>query len=245
MKITYCSDLHCEFINGSADLYSKFTNAENSDVLVIAGDISTTEYGVDELFSIVSKNYSITLYVLGNHDYWGRDLKDTKFMYQNPFDNVKILDKTYIDIDGVRFYGGTMWTDYNNQNPLVMLQCRSYMKDFDVMTCHNARIDIEDFIYENRLFRERLEESFTGFSGKKVVISHHCPVVDYCDSEPICYAYGNTKVDMEGIDHWIFGHTHSRIDGDVINNCRIYSNARGYFGYESMAYSFEQRTIEI
>lgn len=70
---------------------------------------------------------------------------------------------------------------------------------------------------------------------KKVVVSHHCPVMV---EDPIYESNGLSEafvVPMEGyiensdIDHWVFGHTHyNGANGMKVGKCTMHTNQVGY-----------------
>ena len=145
MRIAVCSDLHLEF--------SPIT-LENPgvDVLVLSGDIMVNaDVGVwDEaqlemgfmtersqkmhkFMQNCSAEFPVVLYVAGNHEHYHGDYARTipelkeKFSY---LENVHILDKETFELDDVVFFGGTLWTDMNREDPLTLYQMTSRMNDF-------------------------------------------------------------------------------------------------------------------
>lgn len=72
MKIKLLSDLHLELCS-----YSIVKGDE--DILVLAGDISpSTEKSIELISKYLTNNPKNTvIYVLGNHDYYGRSIKET------------------------------------------------------------------------------------------------------------------------------------------------------------------------
>jgi len=113
MKIALASDLHLEF--GPIVL----ENTENADVLILSGDICVaTKFGpdADALFQGASKAFPYVLYVMGNHEHYNGDYATSKSRLKavlERYPNIYLLDKEAIIINGVTFYGGTLWTDFN------------------------------------------------------------------------------------------------------------------------------------
>ena len=57
---------------------------------------------------------------MGNHEHYGYEFDKTyNYLKSVVPDNVVLLEKEYYDLDGVRFIGGTLWTDLNRNNPLT------------------------------------------------------------------------------------------------------------------------------
>jgi predicted phosphodiesterase len=144
MKVALASDLHLEF--GDLDL----TNDENADVLVLAGDIfiATELMGlnspIENFASTRAKKYydfivrccerfPEVIMVSGNHEHYHGDFYTTHDTIRKSFsdlENFNYLDKDFLIIKGTVFFGGTLWTDMNNQDPVTMLQMQGAMNDY-------------------------------------------------------------------------------------------------------------------
>lgn len=150
MKIAVCSDLHLEF--GDLDL----TNNENADVLVLGGDIFVAEdvknFGyVDEQIMAAtpsmlargeryynfmkrcSERFKFVILIMGNHEHYHGDYAQTASVIRTvvgEFSNVHFLDKEWRIINGVLFYGGTLWTDMNGEDPNTLYQIAGMMNDY-------------------------------------------------------------------------------------------------------------------
>jgi Icc-related predicted phosphoesterase len=151
LKIAVCSDLHLEF--GALDI----TNDDGADVLILSGDICVAKdldvvpdpYGIIkhskydtclEFFANCSKQFNHVIYVMGNHEHYHGDfgISDKiirKFLEQ--FANIHLLDKSHIDINDVRFIGGTLWTDMNKEDGVTLYQIKSFMNDFKIIKNSN------------------------------------------------------------------------------------------------------------
>ena len=145
MKVAYCSDLHLEF----GDL--RLENTEGADVLVLAGDIVVarevsfhkTRYKMTQdknyngrfydFFKRVSEQFKHVVYVVGNHEHYSFDFKETvEHLKENlkVFPNIYLLDKDCKLIDDVMFIGGTLWTDVNGSDSEAMNYISRRMNDF-------------------------------------------------------------------------------------------------------------------
>jgi len=150
MKIAVCSDLHLEF--GDLD----FTNDENAHVLILGGDIFVAEdvknFGyVDEqimaatpsmlargerYYNFVkrcSDRFPQVVLIMGNHEHYHGDYAETASIIRTvvgEFSNVHFLDKEWRIINGVLFYGGTLWTDMNGEDPNTLYQIAGMMNDY-------------------------------------------------------------------------------------------------------------------
>lgn len=149
MKIAICSDLHLEF--GSLEL----KNPGDVDVLILSGDI-LVENDLDiydrrqdemgflrgkskqyhEFFHMVCSEFKDIIYVAGNHEHYHGDYKTTIQELKRKlghYKNLHVLDKESIVIDDTLFFGGTLWTDMNKEDPLTLDHIRHFMNDFRIV----------------------------------------------------------------------------------------------------------------
>ena len=146
MKIAIASDVHLEF----GDLILK--NEENADVLILSGDICVAAdfrkpdaYGIIgsgkseryvDFFSRCAFEFPKVLYIAGNHEHYHGDYAETFSIlrtFLGHIENLHILDKEHVTIDGVTFVGGTLWTDMNAQDPVTLFNIRGMMNDFRII----------------------------------------------------------------------------------------------------------------
>lgn len=153
MKIALASDLHLEF--GPISL----TNDEGADVLILSGDIIVAKslrerdiYGImgdtkshndryHTFFQECSARFKHVIYVCGNHEHYDGDFKHTytKIKHQLSYlKNVHVLDKEWKEIDGVVFFGATLWTDMNNGDALTLYHIKHMMNDFAIIENSNS-----------------------------------------------------------------------------------------------------------
>ena len=139
MRILTFSDLHLEF---GEDL--RLPPEDEGDLLILAGDIITfSDFApLDRLLQGWNKP---VLYVAGNHEYYTRrpmDEEDKKFRawLTALHPQVKLLLDEEISIDGLHFFGGTMWTDFDGGNPTAMEFARREMNDFRLIQNAGGRI---------------------------------------------------------------------------------------------------------
>ncbi len=265
MKIQIVSDLHLEF----ADLFIK--NEHNADVLVLSGDILVADdfhnqpadlkiadvpesgYGrakrairYRDFLSRVSFQFPHVIYVMGNHEHYhgkfdlSADLIRTTLGHLN-IHNVYLLDNDTKDIDGVRFVGGTMWTDCNKGDPMTQYHLEQCMNDFRII-----RIAKEGFrkflpartITEHVKTRDYIKTVVEGTDADMpvVVCTHHAPSAlsihemykhDHLMNGGYYSDLSDMLMDQPKIKLWTHGHMHQCFDyqlGDV----RVVCNPRGY-----------------
>jgi predicted phosphodiesterase len=235
MKILTYSDLHLEFGSGWG-----LPQDADGDVLILAGDIVTFQ-NYAPLDRLLGNWKRRVLYVTGNHEYYTRRPmieEETKFKawlrIEHP--QVTLLRDEEIRIDGVNFFGGTMWTDFDSLNRSSMKVARQQLNDFQLIrNPDGTTFNPVDGVVLHENFARKLESWFRkGLDGPRVVISHHAPVIN-----PRTSYYGSSlrpafnSLDMVRVIEthqpalWIYGHTHECDDHNV-GTTRIVSNQLGY-----------------
>ena len=234
MKLNILSDLHLSV--GALDPPST-----DADAVILAGDLARP----DEAIAWASALRKPVLYVPGNHEFYGGSIAGTRAALARcaAGTNVRLLDDTEAIIDGVRFLGTTLWTDFRLfgdgvQRTNAMEAGRRFMRDFtrirntDDSPSPFAPADAAElFDVESRWLEARLA---TRFAGPTVVITHHAPSrrsihPRFADS-PLnaCFVSGAEHLlDGEQVQLWIHGHTHDSFDY-VVNGTRVVCNPRGY-----------------
>lgn len=231
MRIHLISDLHLSFA-------PYFPEALDVDVVILAGDIDIKTRGVvwaREMFP------GHVLYVPGNHEFYGGHLEKTlEKMRTEKSDRVHVLDMDEIIIDGVRFLGATMWTDYSSMGNVAdsARYAHGRMNDFSqIRTADYRRIRPADLIARSQRTRNWLKAKLREENeGPTVVITHHAPSLLSLGNDPrsksaLDAAYANSWDDMMGSDIalWVHGHSHLAVDYEI-EGTRIVCNPRGYPG---------------
>jgi DNA repair exonuclease SbcCD nuclease subunit len=262
MKVAICSDLHLEF--GTLHL----TNEENADVLILGGDIllaaDMKKAVVDDYVSFIkqcTQEFKHVIYVMGNHEHYHGDFAETPSIIQSAFShhsNFHFLNNEWIIINGVLFFGGTLWTDMNKEDPTTMIKIRYMMNDFSIIknTSEEGKkvfmpVDAVDDHYE---FLNKLDEVLALHPDlPTVVVGHHAPSAmsthpRYKHELIMNGAYRssleNFILDRKGIKLWTHGHTHDEFDY-MIGTTRVVCNPRGYKNHEKRADDFVLKYVEI
>jgi len=267
MKIQLVSDLHLEF----EDIFIK--NENNADVLILSGDILVVDdlrnqpadlswkdvedsgfqrakrcLRYRDFFSRVSFQFPHVIYVMGNHEHYHGKFDQTADIIRQTLgylniNNIYLLDNETKDIDGVRFVGGTMWTDCNKSDPMTLYHLEQCMNDFRVI-----RIAGENFrkFLPNRTVHEHLKTKAyiknmvetTPVDMPVVICTHHAPSFlsihemykhDHLMNGGYASDLSDIMLDQPRIKLWTHGHMHQHFDykiGDV----RVLCNPRGYPG---------------
>lgn len=103
MKLHVLSDLHTEFANFCPP-------KTDADIVVLAGDIGVGSGGLEWAARRFPK--APVVYVPGNHEFYGHDIDLTDELKSSAPGNIHILNNDSLELDGVRFLGCTLWTDF-------------------------------------------------------------------------------------------------------------------------------------
>lgn len=231
MRIRILSDLHLEF--------GGFEPPEvRADVVVLAGDIDLKARGV----AWAQKHFTQpVLYVPGNHEYYRGSLGRTlqKMRELSAGSNVQVMNDDAVTIQGVRFLGATLWTDYRltGNQPLAEWDAQQSMSDFKTIRDERYRkVRPKDLLEKHARSRSFLSSELdTPFDGPTVVITHHAPC-ELSIHERFKNQTGHLNASYASrLDHlmgpavplWIHGHTHDSMDY-TLHGTRVMCNPRGY-----------------
>lgn len=237
MKIQYASDFHLEFL-GNSNWLKENPLQVTGDVLVLSGDVLV--FGSEELethpfIDWCSEHYRHTFLVPGNHEcYGGLDVMSTMSDFYFPLrSNVAYCNNRSVQIDGVELFFTTLWTNVSAESAMKVQQSM-----VDCCRIHYGRrfLLAQDYKKLHKLCVDWLTGALAQSSARrKVVVSHHCPIVA---EDPAYAGNGLTEafiVPMESyiehsdIDHWVFGHTHfNGADGRRVGSTTMHTNQLGY-----------------
>ena len=253
MRIHLLSDLHFE--HGNMPGYV----VPECDLVILSGDICPGVRGVmwaQDTFDVP------VVYVPGNHEFYGKrklvsHVRDMKEKAEGS--NVHVLYNDTVEIDGVRFLGATMWTNFDLFNdPLSIMIAQEKLNDFSFerktasimhgpgigkpFTAMMART--EHFVTQSFL-RAELEKPF---DGKTVVVTHHAPsiqsILDKFKMNKSTPAYASSMEEFMfmGVDLWTHGHVHNNSDY-MIGDTRVVCNPRGYHNPNMLNKDFDPTLV--
>ena len=246
MRIAYASDLHLEF-----DDSLTLTGLSTADVLVLAGDVDTMpEYYTEILRKLRLAYAGPVIFVLGNHEYYHGVFPDDRQKYQEAIAHdpqAVLLENQSVIMDGVRFLGATLWTDFASGKQ--MRNCRHMMTDFEVIedgACalqgvgtlqgHSGSITPETILKVHQDSIAWLDDQFTNHphDGQTVVITHHAPSYKSQHprfaGSPISGGFCSNqehRIQRWKPDVWIHGHVHDPMDYRI-GKTRLLCNPWGY-----------------
>ncbi len=231
MRLNVLSDLHLS--RGPLAIPQN-----DADVVVLAGDIARPQEAIEWASGFAKP----VLYVAGNHEFYGGSIAGTlaELKRLSAGSRIRVLDNDEVLIDGVRFLGTTLWTDFmlfgkGEKRTAAMQAAQRFMRDFS-----RIRIGDAPFTPEASAALFRQHASWLGgklaerHAGPTVVITHHAPsqksihprfagsLINACfvsDAERM--------IEDSGVRLWVHGHTHDSFDYRV-NGTRVLCNPRGY-----------------
>lgn len=234
MKLNILSDLHLSL--GPLAIPSN-----DADMVILAGDIARPKEAVSWATGFAKP----VLYVPGNHEFYGNSIAATANELKQlcAGTNIRVLDNDAVVIDGVRFLGTTLWTDFmlfgdGEQRAAAMREAVTFMRDF-------SRIRIDEtadapftpadsaalFAIQSRWLEGKLSEPH---AGPTVVITHHAPSRQSIHPRftgsllNACFVSDAERlIDGARARLWIHGHTHDSFNY-LLNGTRVVCNPRGY-----------------
>ena len=250
MRIRILSDLHLEY----TPLQLKPVDA---DVVVLAGDISLGLKGL-EWAGITFPDIPV-IYVPGNHEFYHYEYHAIleKMRHQAAAGNVHFLENEAVEINGIRFLGCTLWSDFNLYgNAHYHAECvRRSLLDYAAIRVLEEGVIRGLSTSDVRLFHLISRNWLTDQLARPdslptVVVTHNAPargsIADCYAGDPVTTGF---VVNLEEMIRqfkprlWIHGHTHHSFDYHI-GETRVICNPRGY-GDENLPFFMPGLVVEI
>ena len=248
MKFQYVSDLHLEFYRGRDVPLVPYNGA---DVLLLAGDIYVGNETAIQVERIAANgNWKHILFICGNHEFYNNrydKVIDYLENYEFADDRIVFMNDNYIDLEGVRVLGTTLWTHMEadvkalasyqmNDYQIVGIKKMLYGADGSEIGKRQVKFSPNDSVALHAKAMTFLEGNMSSDTNN-VVMSHHAPMFvsdRRYDNSSINTAYSTDLsefIDKHNISHWVHGHIHTSHD-DMIGTTNVLSNPYGYEGRE-------------
>jgi predicted phosphodiesterase len=234
VRLHVLSDLHLE--RGAFE-----PRDVDADVIVLAGDIASGTQGVRWARRWAQERP--VLYVAGNHEFYGHELPGLidELRRAAAGSSVRVLENDEVTLDGVRFLGCTLWSDFDFDGPErrgdSMRLCETVVNDYEHIMFGPGRrtLAARDTRIRHLSSRRWLGAQLVlPHRGPTVIVTHHAPVIRARPREAVLRglagAFASDVTDLMGGDRvalWIFGHTH-RVADLGVRGTRVISNPRGY-----------------
>jgi predicted phosphodiesterase len=231
VKLHVVSDLHLS--QGELAL-----PANDADLVVLAGDAGRPARAM----AWAARLAKPVLFVPGNHEFYGGSIEGTlaELKRLSAGTQVRVLDCEEAVIDGVRFLGATLWTDFMLESEAAaraaaLREAERFMRDFSVVRIGEERFTPHAssalFARHAAWLAERLAAPHR---GPTVVVTHHAPSPKsihprFAGSALNACFVSDAEHLLDGgrASLWIHGHTHDSFDYRV-NGTRVLCNPRGY-----------------
>lgn len=257
------SDIHLE----SGPINIPVTDVDKQTILVLAGDIGLVHKQYDkqlyvEFLRLMSLQFKYVILVMGNHEHYHGSIKLTYSRIKNALtelklNNVFLLEKESVVLDGVAFIGATLWTNCDYHSPFSPMLWRGMLDSQVIRNGPTLSSPYERKLSPEDTWKDHSEaiefilseiDKQTACGNKTVVVTHHAPSTLSIPDQYKTGPHSNlnmffcSDLTMDIMDHnpdiWIHGHTHHcdeyLLDStDQFCKTRIVSNQRGYVGYES------------
>jgi len=225
MDIHLISDTHIEFGTSKMPKVS-------GDVCVLAGDIGLIKNpeAYYKFLENIKRQFDHVILVNGNHEFYGmnylKGMNDIKEITDSA--DVHLMDVHYntdnLKIDGITFWGSTLWTDFKKYNQTIKQHVGNGLNDFHVITGFNT-----DMVYN--IHQDTVDKINW---NADVIVTHHMPIIrphTQFGISDITYGFCCTdleeKIANSKVKYWMYGHTHDNVS-TKINNTHIITNQTGY-----------------
>ncbi|WP_075879826.1 metallophosphoesterase [Vreelandella massiliensis] len=236
MKLRVLSDLHLEHFDDGRTLPDV-----PADVVVLAGDIHEGTRGL--AWAAARFPDQPILYVPGNHEFYGHSMPLLREQLRAEAQRlgIHLLDNSSVAIDGVKFLGSTLWTDFAlyadasvEDTERTFQRALAYMPDFHLIEQPEGNTFSPE--ESQRLHRKAatwlMRELAAHFDGPKVVITHHAPLADCIppryQGDSLSPAFASHLPHLMGnAALWVHGHVHETVDLDC-QGTWVMANPGGY-----------------
>lgn len=276
MRIQLFSDLHLERDPAFQPILHPGT-----DVVVLAGDIGSyqarsrledDDFGLARFAPRHTGSPARVLYVPGNHEFDGLEHDAAYERLRRVCDHLGIvwLDRESIVVDGVRFIGTTLWSDFDavaGQESELAKQLQARSKAFRAANYYLSKnttfrngepVLAEEQRAMSLACQDWLRAALAApFDGPTVAVTHYAPSLRSADPRygvtPGTAGFCNA---MDALipyaDVWMHGHLHCLndyvVEGEVdglARSCRVVANPLGYANKGEQAAFRPELVIEV
>ena len=239
MQFQYASDLHLELpenrrfvMNGGIE--------PAADCLILAGDIAPVRdiESAAEFWDWCSANFDRTIFVPGNHDFYGSWCNLEALLTFESFDirpNVVCANNAVVSVGDVDLFCSTLWSalDPRCEGPIVDI-----LLDFHEIAIGDHLLTAGEFNALHRhclhFMKQAVADSKSHGCKHRVAVTHHMPtwkvVAPWHKDSPLTSGFA---VDLDDwileapFDIWVYGHSHTSIEAEI-GATKILSNQLGY-----------------
>lgn len=262
MRLWILSDLHRDYKPWWPDAVPP------ADVCVVAGDVGEGLAKSLRWLQETIGRWMPVVFVAGNHEFYKGSIVEDFLEARALVDacpDVHPLEDESVVIDGVRFLGSTLWTDYEvmtgreHGDPALALTWAMKVA-YDRLNDHRKIAEVKipwtrftPTHARHRHLRSRafLERAFgEPHEGPTVVVTHHAPlrecIAPRYASDTLSAAYASdmsAEISRWAPALWIHGHMHDSVDLRHAGT-RVVCNPRGYGSENSVGFD-PQLVLEV
>ena len=242
MRLLILSDLNLEVWRENAPAIDLSGRPE---AVILAGDIDTGANAI----AWAARTFGAlpVLYVHGNHEGYGHQLEQMQDDVRKACAranaqgaHIRLLDGDAVELNGVRFLGATLWTDFllfgEDRLEEALSAAQAYMPDYQRISTGGDKprlLCAEDTAALHARHRNWLSAQLAQpFDGATVVITHMAPSMRSVE-ERYATTLGSpafaSQLDelVAQADLWVHGHMHASLDYRI-EDCRVVCNPCGY-----------------
>lgn len=248
--LRFASDLHIEFTSDLNYIDSLIPpmDTDKDTVLALLGDIHVG-IGAIPFIEEIATRFKAIIYIIGNHEYYNNNfysLKDTMYHTFKEIKNVHLLDNESVLIDGQKFIGSTLWTDFYGEQSHCMLNVSKGLNDYHLIEGFDGKkLTTEETLDVHKRSIEYLRNNVDRDS---IVLTHHAPLIGLSDPQfkhsPIGSGFESDLMDLIfklQPKYWLYGHTHYNRGIVEVENTKLLSNQCGYI--HEMINSYDPRMM--
>lgn len=258
MKVDCTSDLHFDMhvkINNPEYkqekdfnvLFERIIPENNSDILLISGDLGHYNFQNEFALTILRKWYKHILFVAGNHDLYLVSQSQSNLYHHDSFERliemkelankiegVHFLDGNTVEIEGKVFGGTGMWYDFQYGIQIFGKSIQElsdvwevYMNDANLIRTTEGRIKNLEYFKSEYSKLEKI------YQKCDVILTHVGPdwsMIEekYKDISTSFYYFDGKEMLKNCFGKtWLYGHTHLPASFNV-NGCHLICNPLGY-----------------
>jgi len=210
MSISFVSDLHYE-----SNKFVDLKNIDNSDVLILCGDIITGNKENNTLyvswFNRLKTQWKYVIHVNGNHEAYNT----SKFNE----------GMSSIIIANIHFVYGPLWTDLT---PIDCIDLNDPKRN--IQTSHlNMRERVNKFARyateQHDISKQYIINYVNEHPDNTIIIATHFPPIEECSNEfDHPYFINHDTYNFSNVPYWIYGHTHINKKDFKKNNTKYVCN---------------------
>lgn len=231
----YISDVHLEYEHHLNRPWPKII--KKAKYLALAGDIGNPSHrSYVNYISYCCSMFDHVFVVAGNHELWSHEIDTCKKKIRaicNDRINCSFLDNDVVELEGIRVFGATLWSDVTDRAARGMNDYNTIYLDNDHLKPEHTRLMHSDTVQK---ISNLLDES----AKPLLVITHYAPLLsmngEYGQSPNIsAFCSDLSHLFRKPLVGWISGHTHSSVQ-TTENGIPCHSNCWGYDPKEYAGY---------